>query len=94
MSFICDECDGVIHEYEEFIQFMGMNYCESCFDEHKHDLDIDEEGIELVCDCCGDSITSGYYYRFDDEVLCMECVKSNKRTTTVDELRGDRDDSF
>lgn len=89
-SFMCDECDGLIGEYEDFIQFMGMNYCERCFEEHKHDLDLDEEGTVLVCDCCGEEITSGYYYRFDDEIFCMDCVDSNARNTTVSEIMEGR----
>lgn len=79
--FHCDECDGDIAEDEEYIEFQGMNYCEDCFDNHRFDLDIEEEGTELTCDCCGNAI-SKIYYRFDGEFYCNECVEDNKTTTT------------
>lgn len=84
-GFLCDECDGYIASYEEYIVFQGVNYCENCFENHRFDLDLDEEGTELICSCCGEVITSGYYYRFDDEIFCLECIEDMKHVTTQEE---------
>lgn len=80
--FHCDECDGDIARNEAYIEFMGMNFCESCFEGHK--FDIEEEGESYMCECCGKMMTDGEYFKIDDDIFCLDCVESNSRETTQD----------
>lgn len=85
-GFYCDECDGYIAPNEEYIIFRGVNYCRDCFDTHKLDFTSEEEGTVFTCESCEEEITKGEYYRFDDEILCKECVEFASIETTEEQI--------
>ncbi len=81
-GFYCDECDGFIDGYREYIKFRGMNYCVNCFDNHKHYIhEIDDF---VVCDGCDERVYDDYY-DFDGDIFCPDCVELMMFKTTQEE---------
>lgn len=81
MSFMCDECDGLIRDGEVYMNVYGLNYCETCMDS-KYMKSL----FKKKCYCCEKEIKPyQWFVKFEDDIICEECFDKEKTEITEGE---------